>query len=297
MDRAIEHFNRAVELDANFAQAYAGLAETYAIYPFYAVVEDREALPKARAAATRALEIDSELAEAHTALAYVQSQYDFDWKGAEKSYLRAIDLNPNQPTTRQWYGEFLAFQNRTDESLAQMQKAIELDPTSLSTNNAPALTYNASHQFEKALETTDKVLLMDANFLIAQHYKARALFFTGRRDEAFEVYRKIIAASNGSAYFKADMGCLYGIAGHETEARKILAELFETAKVKHVSPYYFAILHIGLGEREKAFEYLRQAVAEHDNNVIVLKVGANFDGVRNDPQFIEILQSANFELK
>lgn len=294
LNRAVEHFNRAVEIDANFAQAYAGLAETYAIYPFYAVVEDKEALPKARAAATRALEIDGELAEAYTVIAYVQSQYDFNWKSAEKSYLRAIELNPNYPTTRQWYREFLAFQNRTDESLAQMHKAIELDPTSLSTNTAPALTYNAARQFENTLEVTDKVLQMDANFTVAQHYKARALFFSGRREEAFEIYRKVIAASNGSAYFKADLGCLYGKAGNEAEARKILAELYETAKGKSVSPYYFAMVHIGLNERERAFEYLRKAVAEHDNNVIVLKVGANFDNVRDDPRFIEILRSANF---
>jgi adenylate cyclase len=224
----------------------------------------------------------------------VRSQYDFDWRGAEKSYLRAIELNPNQPTARQWYGEFLAFQNRTVESLAQMQKAVELDPTSLSANTAPALAYNASRQFEKTLEVTDKVLQMDANFLIAQHYKARALFFLGRETEAFELYQKVVAASNGSAYFKADLGYLYGKSGNVAEARKILNELAETAKEKYVSPYYFAIVHIGLGEKEKAFEYLRKAVAEHDNNVIVLKVGINFDAVRDDPQFLEILRSANF---
>ncbi|HVE55937.1 MAG TPA: winged helix-turn-helix domain-containing protein [Pyrinomonadaceae bacterium] len=296
LNHAIEHFNRAVQIDPNFAESYAGLAETYAIYPFYAVDEDKDALPKAREAANRALAIDGELAEAYTALAYVQSQYDFDWKSAEKSYLRAIELNPNLATTRQWYGEFLAFQNRTDEGLVQMLKAVELDPTSLSANNAPALAYNASQQFEKALETTEKVLQMDANFLIAQHYRARALFFLGRREEAFEIYRKVIAVSNGSAYFKADLGCLYGIAGQKAEARKILAELVETAKSKPVSPYYFAIIYIGLNERARAFEFLRKAVAEHDNNVIVLKVGANFDSVRNDPEFIEILRSANFQL-
>lgn len=295
LNRAVEHFNRAVELDANFAQAYAGLAETFAIYPFYSVVDDKDALPKARRAAIRALEINGELAEAHTALAYVRAQYDFDWRGAEKSYLRAIELNPNQPTTRQWYGEFLAFQNRIDESLAQMQKAIELDPTSLSTNAAPALAYNASRQFEKTLEATDKVLQMDADFIVARHYKARALFFLGRQSEALEMYRKIVASSNGSAYFKADLAYLYGKAGNPAEARRILQELTETAREKHVSPYCFAIVHIGLGENEKAFEYLRKAVAEHDNNVIVMKVGINFDSVRADPQFIEILRSANFQ--
>jgi len=294
LDGAIKHFNRAIELDGQFALAFAGLAETHAIYPFYAVVPDKESLPKARIAATRALEIDGELAEAHTVLAYVQSQYDFDWKGAEKSYLHAIELNPNHATTRQWFGEFLAFQARFDESLAQMRKAVELDPTSLSAVNAPALTYNASRQFEKALETTDKVLQMDGNFMIARHYKARALFFSGRRTEAFEIYRKIVTDSNESPFFKADLGCLYGLAGDETEARRILSELTETAKEKYISPYYFAQVHIGLGEKEKAFELLRKAIAEHDNNVIVMKVGLNFDTVRNDTQFQEILRNANF---
>lgn len=293
LDRAIGHFKRALEIDSNFAQAYAGLAETYAIYPAYAVVADQESLPKARSEATRALEIDGELAEAHTVLAYVQSQYNFDWKGAEKSYLHAIELNPNHATTRQWYGEFLAFQNRTDESLVQIQKAIELDPTSISTNTAPALPYLISRQYEKVLETTDKVFQLDTTFLFAQHYKARALFRMGREMEAFDLYRKIVAA-NGSAFFKSDLGCLYGKAGNETEAKKILAELTDTAKEKYVSPYYFAVVHIGLNEREKAFEYLRKAIAERDNNVIVLKVSANFDSVRDDPKFVEILRSANF---
>jgi len=293
LDSAIKHFQRAVELDGNFAQAFAGLAETHAIYPFYAVVPDKESLPKARIAANRALEIDGESAEAQTVLGYVQSQYDFNWQEAEKSYKRAIELNPNHATTHQWYGEFLAFQGRFDESLAQMQKAVELDPTSLSAVNAPALVYNASRQFDKTLETTDKVLQMDSGFLIAKHYKARALFFSGRQTQALELYRKVVTESKESIFFKADLGCLYGLAGNTAEARRILAEFTETAKTKYVSPYYFANVYIGLGEKEKAFELLRKAVAEKDNNVIVMKVGLNFDTVREDAQFQKILKSVN----
>jgi len=294
LDNAVKHFKRATELDGNFALAYAGLAETHAIYPFYAVVPDKDSLPKARIAATRAIEIDGESAEAHTVLAYVQSQYDFNWQEAENSYKRAIELNPNYANTRQWYGEFLAFQGRFDESLVQMQKAVELDPTSLSAINAPALVFNASRQFDRTLETTDKVLHMDSDFLIAKHYRARALFFSGRREEAFELYREVIAESKESVFFKADLGCLYGLNGNTAEAQEILADLTETAKTKYVSPYYFANVQIGLGEKEKAFENLRKAIAERDNNVIVMKVGLNFDTLREDAEFQEILRSANF---
>lgn len=294
LDQAIVHFERALELDNNFALAYAGLAETYAIYPFYAVDHDKDSLPKARVAATKALEIDGELSEAYTVLAYVQSQYDFDWNTAENSYLRAVALNPNHATTRQWYGEFLAFQARFDESLTQMQKAIELDPTSLSANTAPALTYNASGQFEKSLETLERVLQMDAKFLIARHYKSRALFFSGRRDEGIALHRQVVEDSNGTLHFKADLGFMLAKAGNELAARRILADLHDEKKRKHVSPYYLAIIHIGMGEKERAFEFLRQAVAEHDNNVIVMKVGLNFEELRQDPAFIEILKTANF---
>lgn len=294
LDRAIEHFGRSIELDGNFALAHAGLAETYAIYPFYAVDQDKESLPKARVAATRALEIDGELAEAHTVLAYVQSQYDFDWKAAESSYLRAIELNPNHANTRQWYGEFLVFQARYDESLVQMQKAIELDPTSLSANTAPALAYNASRQFSKALEITDRVLQMDANFLIARHYRSRALFFSGERNAGLAESVKLVNDSNGIVHFKADLGFFHGKVGNVDAARQILSELTETAKQKYVSPCHIAQVYIGMGEKEKAFELLEKAVSEHDNNVIVMKVGLNFDVVRDDPRFTKILRSANF---
>ncbi|MBP6003879.1 MAG: winged helix-turn-helix domain-containing protein [Pyrinomonadaceae bacterium] len=294
LDRAIEHYGRAIELDPNFAKAYVGLAEVHAIYPNFTSVRSGESLPKARSAATRALELDGELAEAITVLAYVQAQYDRNWGEAEASYLRSLELNPNNANTRQWYGEFLAFQNRIDESLSQLNRAIELDPTSLSTNTAPALPYLISGQFEKVIKTTDRVLQMDANFLFAKHYKARALVRMGRKDEGFELYQKVVATSKGSLFFKSDLACLYGKAGNTTEARRVLLEMTAAAKERPVSPYHLGIVHLGLGENEIAFDLLRKAVAEHDNNVIVLKVGANFDSVRNDPRFVEILRSANF---
>jgi Tfp pilus assembly protein PilF len=240
------------------------------------------------------LELDGELADAITVLAYVQAQYDRNWNEAEASYRRSLELNPNNATTRQWYGEFLVFQNRIDESLVQLYRAVELDPTSLSVNTAPAMSYLAAGQFEKVLETTDRVLQMDPNFLFAQHYRARALVRMGRQDEGFELYERIVTASKGSLFFKSDLACLYGKAGKSADARRLLSELTATAKERSVSPYHLAIAHIGLGENEIAFELLRKAVAEHDNNVIVLKVGANFDSVRNEPEFVQILRSANF---
>jgi len=293
LHKAIEHFQRASALDPNFAQAHAALAETYVIYNFYAAEYDGDAFPKGRASATRALEIDGELAEAHAALGLVKSQYDFDWDGAEKSYLRAIELNPSYPTARQWYGEFLAFRSRTDESLAQLHKAIELDPTSLSTNSAPALPLLLSQQYQKALDVADKVLEMDANFAIALHYRARALFRLGRQEEAFESDRKAVAASNGSTFFKADLGCLYAKAGRVGEAKKILTDLHQLAKKQRVSPYHFAILYGALNQPEVALEYLRQTVVEHDSFVVTLPFSIAFENLRGDRRFIEILRQAN----
>lgn len=177
------------------------------------------------------------------------------------------------------------------KAVEHFNRAVELDPTSLSTNTAPALPYLLSRQFEKALAVTGKVLEMDAGFPLALHYRSLALFRLERRDEAFETYHKAVAASD-SAFFKADLGRLYARAGRTAEARKVLAELHRMAKERHVSPYNFAILHNALNERELAFEYLRKTIAEHDSFVITLPVAAAFENVRDDPRFGEILRQA-----
>lgn len=292
LEKAVEHFNRAVEYDPNFAQAHSALAETYVLVNLYGAKHDPNAMLRAKAAAERALQLDDQSAEAHAALAQVKMQYEFDWAGTESEYKKAIELDPNSATVRQWYGEFLALQERTDESLPQMEKALQLDPTSLSTNNAMALTLLKAREPDKALAVTEKVLQMDANFPWALHYRCRAFLQKGELENAIEFCRKALAVSNESLYMKSNLAYVLARGGRQAEARQILAELQTAAQNVYVSPYNFALIHNALGEKDATFKYLNKAVEERDFLIPALK--SDFVSLRDDPQFIEILRRVNF---
>lgn len=293
LQKAIEHFNRAIALDPNFAQAYSALAETYVLVNLFGTHHDREAFPRARVAVEQALRLDDKLAEAHAALAQIRMQHDFDWAGTEAAYRKALELNPNNAIVRQWYGEFLALQNRTAESLAQMERARELDPTSLSINNAFALPLLVAHESDKALAVTEKALEMDANFPWALHYRCRAFLQKEDFRQAIEFCDKALAASNQSLYMKANLAYVHARAGRTTEARRILAELKATARTNHVSPYNFAMIHSALGEQAATLMYLNQAAIERDFLIPALKNDACFLNLRDDSQFKEILRRVN----
>lgn len=292
-ERAIEHFQKAIELDPNFAQAHSALAETYVLVNLFGTKHDPKAFPMARAAAERALQLDGLLAEAHAALAQVKMQYDFDWAGTESEYLKAIELNPNNATIRQWYGEFLALQGRPDESMTQMKKACEFDPTSLSTNLALALPLIKAGQTDEALTVTEKVLEMDAKFAWALHYRSRAFLLKGEIENAAENAQKALAASNQSIFMKSNLAYILARARQEKEAREILAELQQTARTSYVSPYNFAMIYNALGEKTTALNYLNQAIDEHDFLISSLKTDSLFLNLHSDPEFNKILRRVN----
>lgn len=291
--RAIEHFKRSIELDPDFALAHSGLAQTYVLLNLFGTKHDPNAFPMARLAASRALELDPNLADAHAALAQVKLQYDFDWPGVESSYLEAIRLEQNNAVVRQWYGEFLALMGRTDESIAQLEKAIQLDPTSLSTNNALALPYMRSGQHDKALKITGEVLTMDPRFAFAHHYRSRAqlqkLDFKG----AIESARMAYATSNESLYMKANLAVALARAGQTSEAVAIHAELQEAALRLYVSPYNFAIISAALGNQGEALRYLNLAIDERDFLTVSMKGDTLLTDLRRDPAFAAILRRAN----
>jgi len=291
--RALEHFKRSIELDPNFALAYSGLAQTYVLLNLFGTKHDPNAFPMGRLAALRALELDPHLADAHAALAQVKLQYDFDWPGVETSYLEAIKLEENNAVVRQWYGEFLALMERTDESIAQLEKARQLDPTSPSTNNALALPYIRSRQLDKALEIIDEVLLMDPYFAWAHHYRSRARLLKLDFKGAIESARTAYAASNESLWMKTNLAVILARAGQTSEAVAIHAELKEAAGHLYVSPYNFALINNALGNQAEAIRYLNMAVDERDFLTVCMKSDSLLANLHGEPAFAEVLRKAN----
>lgn len=293
LQRALEHFKRSIKLDPDFALAHSGLAQTYVLLNLFGTKHDPNAFQMGRLAALRALELDPNLADAHAALAQVKQQYDFDWPGVETSYLEAIRLEENNAVVRQWYGEFLALMGRIEESVAQLEKAIQLDPTSLSTNTALAFPYLRARQPDKVLEIIDEVLLMDPHFAWALFYRGRAQLQKRDYKGAVETYRVAYAASNESLVMKVSLAVALVRAGQISEAVAIHAELKEAAGRLYVSPYNFALINNALGHQAEAIRYLHMAVDERDFWTVSMKGDTLLANLHGDPAFAEVLRRTN----
>ncbi|MBS1796240.1 MAG: winged helix-turn-helix domain-containing protein [Acidobacteria bacterium] len=288
--KSIAYYEQAIAKDENYALAYSGLAETYVLLHTFSQSQDREAFPKAKRAAEKALSLDENLVEARTALALYKEQFEWDWPGAETEFRRAIASNPHYPTAHQWFGEFLAFFGRTEESIAEMEKAVELDPLSLSTNTARAFPYLASRDYDRAIEKVRTALEMDRNFPLALYYLGRSLDGRGDYKNAIVEYRKAVDSSGRSSYFISAMIRALIKNDQVSEAKTAFAEIEQLARKQQVSKYVLARSLIALGERERALAELEKALDEHDSLMIVLTIDQGFDDVRNDSRFREILK-------
>lgn len=290
--KAIEHFQQALDQDPNYALAYAGLADCYLLLGigFYGVLPPREAMPKAKGAARKALEIDDTLAEAHTSLAHAIMNFDWDWSGAEREYMRGIELNPNYPTAHQFYAVYLMQMARFDEAVLEQRRAQDLDPLSLSINASLGLLSLYARQHDQAIDQFRKTLEMDHNFPLAHLGLGEAYEQKGMYDEAVAEFQAAIALSGGSPVMVAALGHAYAISDRRGEAQKVLDELKELSKRRYVAPFDVAMVYAGLGEKDQAFEWLQRAYEERDDWLTFLKVEPRADTLRSDPRFQDLLQ-------
>lgn len=288
--QAIGYFQQAIAKDPRYALAYAGLADSYALTSSYNLDPRGNLPPKAHAAALRALQIDENLAEAHTALALIAENYDWDWQTAGKEFRRAIELNPNYPTAHHWYAEYLAWQGRFDEALAESERARQLDPLSLiiTTDHAAILYY--SRQYDRAIEQLRTVLDMEptfprANGLLIQTYVQKGRFAQALADT--EKWRRM----NDSPGLWAMESYVYGRAGRLAQARRALARFQQSNRRGQVDfPVALALAYAGMGDKEKLFNCLQEAFAERSNSLVALKVDPMYDPFRTDPRFQAFLR-------
>jgi len=288
--KGIEYARQAIEIDPTYAPAYVGLADCYNLLAGHGGLPPMENFPKAKAAALRALEIDETLAEAYSSLGFVQYRFDWNWSEAEENFRRAIELKPNYPTAHHWYGESLLPQGRFEESIAEMKRALELDPLSLPINTDLAQSFFFSRRYDHCDEQIQKTLELDQNFARARIIAGMSAEQRGLYQEAVMMFRKAAELSDNNPLALSGLGHTLATAGSSVEARQILEQLLRLSERQYVSPYNLAVVYLGLGEKELVYEQLERAFQHRDVWLVWIKVSPLFDSLRSDARFAELLR-------
>ncbi len=295
IQKSTEYFQQSIELDPNFALAYAGLADSYVLFSGYGIASPRESFPKAKEAAMKALEIDDSLAEAHCALGYTLFNYDWNFAESEKEMKKAIELNPNYATAHHWYGNAnLLATGHLEESIAELQRALELNPLSLIVNADLGTNYLFARQPDKAIEQYKKTLEMDENFYYARAYLGRAYLMKGFYSQAIEEFQKAEKLGNDPRITML-LSLTYAAEGKRKNAIIMLNKLQRSSDKSYVSPYYFALIYAGLGDKNKAFEWLDKGLEAREGRMTLIKVDPLLDNLRSDSRFPVLLKKVGLD--
>jgi TolB-like protein/Flp pilus assembly protein TadD len=288
--RALLYFEQAIEIDPNNALAYAGIAQVYGPLGYRGYISPVESDSKMVWAATKALELDDAIAEAHAALGLARSVHEWDWPTGEREFRRAINLNPGYATAHSWYAQILMMTGRTEESLAESNQAGKLDPLSPSMYALWAEQLTWAGQYDQAIEKCNKALELDPN-------SATAHLRLGIAYEAKKDYEKAIAElekardlSKRSAYFLRSLGHAYAKAGRSGQAQQVLLELKEDSTKGYVSPFSFALVYAGRGDKQQAFDWLEKAYQQRDPSLSTMGRDPRLDPLRSDPRFRDLLR-------
>jgi TolB-like protein/Flp pilus assembly protein TadD len=291
LKKAIPYFQQAAEKDPNYALAYVGIADTYAVMPGYSAGSPQDCLPRAQTAAQRALELDDSLAEAHASLGFILFHY-FEFAASTKEFERAIELNPNYPTAHHWFARtVLLALGQFDRASTEMKRAVELDPVSPLFHAELGGVYMMARRYDEAIEQLRETLEMDPEFYWAHRFLGLTLELKGATAEAIAEYHKAFELSDDPTVL-AFIAHAEANTGRPNEARQILARLMEAAKTRYVSAYAFAVIYLALGEKDQALDWLEKNARDHAapyGNLV--KVDPYLDPLRGDPRF-EALVSA-----
>ena len=289
-DNALRLLDQAVQIDPTFALAHTGIADTYSLLPLQGFLAPREALLKAREAANRALQLDDQLAEAHCSIGMVRFYLEWDLKGGEQDFQRAMKLNPRYATAHQWYALNAGIQGRISEARTELLRAIELDPL------APIFFHNLGwvayweRDWNGMLSRMRGGLEFAPEFPLLYQGAGLALLELGQADDALSHLRKATGFAPSSSLAASTLG--YGLArtGHEQEARTLLAEWLELTKTRYVPPSDIAMIYVGLGELDLAFEWLEKGIEVRDTWMAFLGVLPQWEPLRSDPRYASLLR-------
>lgn len=290
--KAISYFQSAIERSPRYAQAHAGLADTYALLGSMPneEISRPEAMSKAKAAATSALQLDDSLAEAHTSLAFVKMHYDWDWKGAEQEFRRAIELNPNYPTAHHWYAYDLAALNRMPEALGEIQHAQQIDPLSVIINTDVAELLYYAGRYEQAIQQAKAALEIDPQFLLAHSLLGEIYGEQHRYSEALAEGKKALELSGGDPWMMSRLGRTYALSGDHSQAEQVLRQLVELSAKRKGMSGVIAGMAAMLGKHDEAFTALQKACEERDGGLMLLNYDHVWDPLRSDPRFQQLVR-------
>jgi TolB-like protein/DNA-binding winged helix-turn-helix (wHTH) protein/Flp pilus assembly protein TadD len=290
LHKAIDHFQRAIAKDSQFAPAYPSLANCYVMLS--AKEGPAKLLPEAKAAVLKALEIDNNLAEAHSSLAQIRWVYDLDGAGAQSELEQALKLNPNSAVAHYQYARVLADTGRFNEAHAQIKQAIELDPLSIQYRKSVPYILYLARQYDEAIAEYRKLIVIAPEFPQAQRELGLAYEQKGLYQEAFSQLQKTyeMRENYGKTMLRADIGHLYAVSGRRTEAQRVLTELIRKSEQSYVSAYDVAVIYAGLGDMDQAFAWLDKAIEQRSFWLVWLKLDPRLDGLRRDQRFANLLQ-------
>ena len=294
LERAVDCFARAVDLDPDFAPPLAGLADGYSVLGYWGLSLPRVLLPKAREAAERAVALDESLAEAHLALAMVHLFLDWDWEVMEREFTRALALDPNAPLTHAYYGISLAVTERTGDAEREAERAMMLDPLSALVFFLASATHNTLGQWGRAIEIGQQVLSLDPGFLPAFWILSFALSDAGRHEEAIEAGERGVRLTGRVPFFVGALGRALARAGRRDAARELLSELLERSAREPVSPGWVAVIYDGLGEVDEGIEALERGIPDWGPAYVLSLAARTLWTLQSHPRFWEILRGLGY---
>jgi TolB-like protein/DNA-binding winged helix-turn-helix (wHTH) protein/Flp pilus assembly protein TadD len=288
--KSIEYYTDAIRADRNYAEAYAALSESYVTLGTYGGPNPADALWKAQFAAERALQLDSNLSAAHTALAGVKTERDWDWKGAEEEYRRAIAMNPSDSTAHHWYGLHLARLGRGQQGLTELERALSLDPLSLIIATDVAETYYLLRKPDEAMTRINEVLALNPDFAQAHMVKGKILEELHRFHEAEDEFVESGRLFGGGSSLDAARGHVLALAGEREQSLKIAQDLEAASGQRYISSVHIAQIYCALHQTDTAMKWLDRAYKRRDAGINMLRADPLFDGCRADSRFQELLK-------
>jgi eukaryotic-like serine/threonine-protein kinase len=294
--KAIEYFQHAFEKDPGYALACAGLADSYVLLGWNSYLLPKDAFPKAKAAAMEALRLDPDLGEAHAPLAAVFWLHDWQWTEAHMEFKHSLALNPAYPTSNHWFAEYLMTMGRHADAIAKMKSSQELDPLSLIISVAIGWAFYMAQRYDDAIEQLQRTIELDPNYPVTYWILGLLLRKMGRYELAITEGEKGVKLSGGSPLMRAALAQTLATAGKREQATQILDDLTNLAKQKYVAPYFLAGVYIGLGEDDRAMEFLEKSHEEHSHWLLYLHLDPGMDSLRANPRFRDLLRRVGLPL-